>query len=493
MYRHRNKISRIAIILVLFFVCYVGVSYYHLSKTLPAGIDFQGPVHRVPAAEISFLRDLTSVDEHGQRLYDQEIFSAIFTMIGQAKRYILVDMFLFNGDLGQEKACYRPLSTELVEALLDKKKEIPAISIDVISDPINSVYGGASAEQLDSLRAAGIHVIVTDLSLLRDSNFLYSAFWRIFLQWFGNSKNGGWLRHPFAVAGQPVTLRSYLALLNFKANHRKLCLADRPAGGMTAVITSANPHDASSAHSNVALQVSGDVCRDIYRSEAAVAAFSGSFLSPEPFDTLSANAVNDDQAVDVQLLTERRIKNACQRLIMAARPGDAVYMAMFYLAERDVVRALIQAARRGVMVKLVLDPNKDAFGYRKNGIPNRLVAHELRQKTRDAIEVRWYATHGEQFHPKMIVRVSVDGQQEVILGSANLTRRNIDNFNLETDLYISGSRSLPIMVEIADYIDLIWHNRDGHCYTVDYELYAEKSFWKTWQYRLQESLGLGTF
>jgi hypothetical protein len=145
------------------------------------------------------------------------------------------------------------------------------------------------------------------------------------------------------------------------------------------------------------------------------------------------------------------------------------------------------------MVKLVLDLNKDAFGYRKNGIPNRLVAHELRQKTRDAIEVCWYATHGEQFHYKMIVRVSVDGRQVVILGSANLTRRNVDNFNLETDLYVSGSRSLPIMVEIADYIDRIWHNRNGHCHTVDYELYAEKSLWKTWQYRLRESLGLGTF
>ncbi|MCK4379226.1 MAG: phospholipase, partial [Deltaproteobacteria bacterium] len=92
-----------------------------------------------------------------------------------------------------------------------------------------------------------------------------------------------------------------------------------------------------------------------------------------------------------------------------------------------------------------------------------------------------------------IVRVSVDGQQEVILGSANLTRRNIDNFNLETDLYISGSQSLPIMARIADYIDRVWHNRDGHCYTLDYELYAEKSLWKTWQYRLQESLGLCTF
>jgi hypothetical protein len=98
-------------------------------------------------------------------------------------------------------------------------------------------------------------------------------------------------------------------------------------------------------YNNVAL--SGDVCRDIYRSEAEVAAFSGSFLSPESFGTLLANAVNDDLAVDAQLLTEKRIKYACRRLIMAERPGDVIFITMFYLTEKNIVRSLIQAARRG--------------------------------------------------------------------------------------------------------------------------------------------------
>ena len=50
---------------------------------------------------------------------------------------------------------------------------------------------------------------------------------------------------------------------------------------------------------------------------------------------------------------------------------------MFYLSERQIVKALITAKERGVNVRVLLDPNKDAFGREKNGIPNRQVASEL--------------------------------------------------------------------------------------------------------------------
>src|SRR6185369_17305668 len=82
--------------------------------------------------------------------------------------------------------------------------------------------------------------------------------------------------------------------------------------------------------------------------------------------------------------------------------GDAIDVAMFYLSERDVVRALISAAKRGVSVRVILDPNKDAFGRTKNGIPNRSVATELAAASDGAIKVRWFRTHGEQFHSKLV-------------------------------------------------------------------------------------------
>ena len=50
---------------------------------------------------------------------------------------------------------------------------------------------------------------------------------------------------------------------------------------------------------------------------------------------------------------------------------------MFYLSERKIISAIKKAHSRKVKVRLLLDPNKDAFGREKNGIPNRSVAYEL--------------------------------------------------------------------------------------------------------------------
>jgi hypothetical protein len=44
-----------------------------------------------------------------------------------------------------------------------------------------------------------------------------------------------------------ITLRSYLNLFNFKANHRKTLVVDTAQGWKT-LVTSANPHDGSSSN-----------------------------------------------------------------------------------------------------------------------------------------------------------------------------------------------------------------------------------------------------
>ena len=110
-------------------------------------------------------------------------------------------------------------------------------------------------------------------------------------------------------------------------------------------------------------------------------------------------------------------------------------MAMFYLADRDVVRELLAASERGARVRLVLDPNKDAFGRTKDGVPNRQVADELVRRSRRAIEVRWYRTEGEQFHTKLVL-VRTAAETFLSLGSANLTRRNLEDLNLEANVAV---------------------------------------------------------
>jgi len=120
------------------------------------------------------------------------------------------------------------------------------------------------------------------------------------------------------------------------------------------------------------------------------------------------------------------------------------------------------------------------------------VANELTKKSHGKIKIRWYHTHGEQFHTKLTLIEKHNGSAVVVLGSANLTRKNIENFNLELDAKVVGNSSAAVIRKIQQYCERVWHNKGGH-YTVDYPFYEDKSLMKTFLYRLYESTGISTF
>jgi phosphatidylserine/phosphatidylglycerophosphate/cardiolipin synthase-like enzyme len=167
---------------------------------------------------------------------------------------------------------------------------------------------------------------------------------------------------------------------------------------------------------------------------------------------------------------------------------------MFYLSDRAVVEALLTASHRGVPVRLILDPNKDAFGHEKSGVPNRPVASELVAASDGAIRVRWYRTHGEQFHTKLVM---IYGRDRVwlTLGSANLTKRNINDYNLEANVVVEMNRGSNMAAQVLQYFDTLWSNRAplGIEYTADFGVYADPSQVRYWQYRIMEATGLSTF
>jgi phosphatidylserine/phosphatidylglycerophosphate/cardiolipin synthase-like enzyme len=165
-------------------------------------------------------------------------------------------------------------------------------------------------------------------------------------------------------------------------------------------------------------------------------------------------------------------------------------LAFFFLADRDVIKALKNAASRGVCLRILLDPNKDSFGQAKHGIPNRPVAAEL---VRSGIEVRWSHTHGEQCHQKMMLGVNGKKMAKLLLGSANMTRRNLDDFNLETDVLIRAPLSTPVLTDVVLHFDDIWQNRPGQVCSVAYEYYCDESVVKRSLYRIMEATGFSTF
>jgi phosphatidylserine/phosphatidylglycerophosphate/cardiolipin synthase-like enzyme len=198
--------------------------------------------------------------------------------------------------------------------------------------------------------------------------------------------------------------------------------------------------------------------------------------------------------VQLQFLTEQAIRDHLLGAIDTTRNGDAISIAMFYLSDRKIMKALLRSADRGAKVRLILDPNRDAFGRQKDGVPNRPVAAELVDESDGKIEVRWYRTHGEQFHTKLAL-VTHGERLIASLGSANLTRRNIGNYNLEANVALELSADSALGVEMIGYFDRLWNNDGppGTSFTASFGAWPEESIGRYWRYRLMEVTGLSTF
>lgn len=471
-------LQKIILTLVLILL---SIGVYQSYKPLPTGLDFAGPERN--AHDVQFLVDNSYIDASGEQVIEQQIFDEILSIINDARKFVLVDMFLFNsfkGDLGE---IHRPLSMELTDALIAQKMRYPELEIRIISDPLNSIYGGITSPHFSKLEEAGIAVTLTKLPRLRDSNPAYSVLWRPFIQPFGNAE-ANTLPNPFGEGR--VSVRSYLALLNFKANHRKVVIADS-GDDLTALVTSANPHDGSSAHDNVALRFSGLAAWDLLVTEAAVLAFSGGgAFSTQLQPPISQN----DGATTVQVITERAVERALLTMINAAQAGEHLDMAAFYLSDRHVIKALRKAEERGVLVRVLLDSNRDAFGREKNGVPNRPVAHEL---VKAGVPVRWCTTSGEQCHSKWIMHRDSAGNASMVVGSTNFTRRNLHNLNLETSVVLRGPVDAEALAAGQQWFTNQWHNVDGKEFSTDYATYADERLWLRVLYRVMEATGMGTF
>jgi hypothetical protein len=443
-------------------------------------------VTEVTAESVRFLYDLTCHDS-GKHYNRQEIFDSVFVLIDRAERYILLDMFLFNGHKGKSTRDFRPLSDELAGRLINKKVGNPDIIIDVITDPINTVYGGARSQLFDHMSDVGINVIITDLKKLRDSNQIYSPFWRLLFSWWGNSDRGGRFPHPFSSTKKKISLRSYLTLLNFKANHRKALLVDSDST-LTAIVSSANPHDASADHCNTALMFSGPFCEEIYRSEESVARFSGGRLGSLP--QYASAYTSDTTVVRMQLCTEGAIRNVILRRLHQTEHGTVVTAALFYLSDRDIISAFGSAAKRGIKVRLVLDRNTNAFGYRKKGIPNMPVAFELADS---GCSVVFYRTEEEQFHTKLLLIDYPGDSVWAMTGSANYTRRNIDDLNLEMTCALAGSKSTAVAESLINYCNMLLSSQTEKNLIAPLSAFTRPTELEYLKYRFMEASGLSNF
>ena len=489
---------------------------------LPVGTRIRTSPIPIDADKIQLLIDSTARGTSTvERVMHQEIFDEILTLIEEADSAILLDFFLWNSWQGMQREEHRNLSSELANALIDKKEDDPDISMLVFTDPLNRLYGQEEGAVFSRMAKAGIPVIFTDLDLLRDPNTLYAGPARVYGKpisrepWFHKHLQKKRFTHPSYHGGPNVSALQLGNLFFFKANHRKLIVADSALDGWRMIVSSLNPSDSSSAHSNMGVRLDGDIAWRVARQELLAVEWSGAasghvlekedgdwrevlrsfrnvLPSPRPIE-----APEDGQAM-AEWITEGAIRERVIEMLSGSTRGDSVKIAMFYISDRGVVQALKDAALSGARVQLILDMNREAFGREKDGIPNRPVAGELMAFAAEehvSIEVKWAETHGEQFHTKaMSITNPNSSKHQFICGSANWTRRNIGDFNMEGNVCIQDAPE--VTKRFNAYFDDAWDNEGEMLRTIPYEeagMTGSRLSLKRAIYRIRESTGMCSF
>ncbi len=486
-----KKRARRLLLLVLV-AGWLGMAYWQSVKPLPQGTHVAGPVCPVAVGQVSFIADITAADAYGHLVVSQGIFDEVLKVVRGARHFIVLDYALLGAGAGG--APQRRLAAELTDALLEARRTQPQLAVLMVTDPANERYGAARSPELTLLRAAGVEVVHARLDALRDTNFLYSSLWRLGFAWWDGPRG-------------PLGLK--LRQLNFKADHRKVVIADDGDEALVGVVGSANPQDEESGWSNLAVRVSGDSLGALLASELAIARFSGWTGNSEPFlrapaprppalcprgAPAPAVAPLSADTARVQVLTEGALRRALLEHAEGSGRGDAIDVAMFGFADRGVIEALLDASRRGVDVRLILDPSEDATTAVPSGLPNQPAASELVARSAGAVRVRWYRTHGERFHGALAL---FRDRQRVWLtvGSASLTRRGLDDYNLEASLAVEVLRDAPLAAQVQGYFDTLWSNRAalGIEYTADFAAFADSRQTDYWLYRLLEGTGFTAF
>lgn len=473
-------------LLKLALVVYVFVFFYQWWRPLP--LEKEPIAYSVPGESVAFYGDTTALDKKGERVLRQEVWNAIFRMIDGAERYVLVDMYLWNDWQGATPETARALSRELADRLVAVKARSASSTVVVIVDPVNTLYGGAPNPELERMKNAGVTVLMPRVDRFRDADLFYSAFWRSFVQWFKNGE-GGYLPHPLDAGSDDVSLRSWLAFMNMRANERALVLADNGKDGkLRVLLTSLGAADRASADLSSAVAVSDRLWLPMIAAEGALPFPKGEgvhgFSEPDK--------VNDDEGeLSVTYLNDEEVGAALLRLLDRAQAGDTLSLTTERLADRKVVAAIKAAADRGAKIRLLLDPNIHWMHYAQHGIPSRVVGNELFLYDIDHIDVRYCAVRAEHCRANFLAG-TVGKNTLLMVFSSGWTRRTLRGFNATAAISVKGDEPFTAWNDALRYYDDLWENKTGS-YSVGVDAYRDDPWWMGPLYHFMERTGISVF
>lgn len=513
-------------------------------KTPPLGINYESPIRETENAEFHY--DLTYLDKDGNIQYDRNLWDATYKVIDNAKDYLIVEMFLFNDLYNKDKEHFPEFAKEYTEKLIKKQKENPNLKVYVLADENNNFYGAFEHPFITSMKNAGINVIIVDIFKLKDTFPWYSPFWRTFIKPMGNPQNKGWITNFYGDMWPKLTIRNLLRALNVKADHKKVFLNEKEV-----VVSSANIHDPSYFHENIAIYTDGPIVKDVLHNLQLVAKFSDSEINVDGSnketkskiemdiadktkirkDTMNIGDLEDKnndminleenisdsqkneksekesfsfnsgkneitdtegKTYKIQYLTEGTIGKYLDADIDSLKSGDELLMGMYFLADRGIIDRLIKAANRGVKIRIIFDRSRDAFGMSTNGLPNKPVSKKLKKKTKGKIEIKWYFTNNEQYHTKITLMKKTDGSVIINAGSANLIKKNIRGYIMDSNFRILTTQDSKISKDVYTYFDRLWENKDG-LFTINFDDEPTTSGFSDFMYKILDATQLGSF
>jgi PLD-like domain len=450
-------------LLLLVLLVWLSVVLWNTAKPLPPGTHVVSQTARLSDADVEFLyesprhqdsfkrEELPRHDEPPQTQESPQYQDSPrrqgppaedLAAVDHAEQLIVVDR--------------SPVTPELAGHLLARKRQRPNLKIVVVTDPGNEAFGGSAPSTLASLEEAGAIVARVRLDRLRDSNPLYSGVWRLAF---------GWWSDPFDESPGDLTMAAWSRMRNFKADQRQLVVADDSAGGW---IASMEPTGAAG------LVLHGSLARAMIAGELQIAAWSTEDDRLPSSPRMEGRGVG---SIDARFLTEGAIEGALLEAISAAASGDQICMAVQNLSDRRLIAAMSRAAARGAHLQVLLA---------RNPMPNQAVAGELLGEAAGRIEVRWYAAAYAVSHSGLLlVRHGADVWMN--LGSADFTRRNLGDLNLEAAVELRMPvRSAPARAA-SEYFAEQWSGASADA------PFAQTPIVDYWRYRFAEATGLSSF
>ena len=513
-------------------------------KNPPLGINYESPIRETENAEFHY--DLTYLDKDGNIQYDRNLWDATLKVVDNAKDYLIIEMFLFNDLYNKDKEHFPEFAKKYTERLVKKQEENPNLKVYILADENNNFYGAFEHPFIASMKNAGINVIIVDIFKLKDTFPWYSPIWRTFIKPMGNPQNKGWITNFYGDMWPKLTIRNWLRALNVKADHKKVLLNEKEA-----VVSSANIHDPSYFHENIAIYTDGPIVKDVLHDLQLIAKFSDSEINVDGSnketkskiemdlpdktkirkDTMNIGDledkkndmihleenINDSQKNEksekeslslnsgkneitdtegktykIQYLSEGAIGKYLDADIDSLKSGDELLMGMYFLADKGIIDRLIKAANRGVKIRIIFDRSRDAFGMSTNGLPNKPVSKKLKKKTKGKIEIKWYFTNNEQYHTKITLMKKTDGSVIINAGSANLIKKNIRGYIMDSNFRILTTQDSKISKDVYTYFDRLWENKDG-LFTINFDDEPTTSGFSDFMYKILDATQLGSF